>query len=177
MTCYVYFISDGEYVKIGISRNVKSRLSGLQTSNPKQLSLLHQIECIDSDYASLLEQAFHRNFDNFCVSGEWFNLEWDVIKPQIEGIKEATPYPKPEIPRYRVFSNPKESIFSKRTASELAQIRFNSFVINDLLDNYPPMKHFPNLGTDVDNPRRIIPKQWKHLRELNKERGLDEETT
>jgi len=60
-----YFISDGDFIKIGESINVKSRLSNLQVANPKKLKLLLKTQLIS-------EKEAHKLFNIHQLNGEWF---------------------------------------------------------------------------------------------------------
>ncbi len=71
-TC-VYFIGSGTAVKIGISVNVVSRLSSLQTASAKPLELLAVVPG-----GRETESALHSLFVEYWISGEWFRLEGDV---------------------------------------------------------------------------------------------------
>lgn len=64
---YVYFITDGEAVKIGKANNPKSRLAGLQTSHHKPLRFIATMPG-----GSELERELHRVFSRFRIRGEWF---------------------------------------------------------------------------------------------------------
>ena len=64
----IYFISDGEFIKIGYTdRDVESRLKSLQTGNPKKLVLLGQMDGNESKEADL-----HEQFKALRAHGEWF---------------------------------------------------------------------------------------------------------
>lgn len=79
---FVYFISDGEYVKIGKSTKPNTRLSNLQVGNPRKLSILYCLEVDDSTEKELCqdpEKFFQEMFVDFKVSGEWYRLD-DVLK-------------------------------------------------------------------------------------------------
>ena len=65
----VYFISNGTYVKIGKSTNVKKRLLSLQTGSSARLILLHEIQG-----GVELEGKCHYIFNEYRIFGEWFNL-------------------------------------------------------------------------------------------------------
>lgn len=65
----VYFISDGEFVKIGYSVNPEERLGGIQTGSPKPLRLIASMPG-DAE----LEQAFHQQFSKYRTVGEWFEI-------------------------------------------------------------------------------------------------------
>lgn len=65
-----YFVvdSDKKYVKIGRSKNIMKRISQIQTSNPKKLSLM----CFTNKYN---EKYFHNKYkyDKINLGGsEWF---------------------------------------------------------------------------------------------------------
>lgn len=65
----VYFISNQQYVKIGFSKNVESRMSSLQTASPTKLTLLFSI---DGD--TYTESKLHEYFKDFRMEGEWFDI-------------------------------------------------------------------------------------------------------
>lgn len=63
----VYFITDGEYVKIGKADNPFQRLKDLQVSNVKILKII----CLIPG-GSEMEQRLHRYFSDCKIRGEWF---------------------------------------------------------------------------------------------------------
>lgn len=65
--CYVYFVTDGEAIKIGKAINPKSRLGGLQTSHHKPLRIL---ALMPGDEA--VERRLHWKFEAYRIRGEWF---------------------------------------------------------------------------------------------------------
>lgn len=67
---HVYFITDGEYVKIGISIEVRGRLSGLQTANARPLLVAGVIPYGGQDF----EAALHKKFAHLRAKGEWFKI-------------------------------------------------------------------------------------------------------
>jgi len=67
----VYFIKQGNYVKIGRARNVKRRIRRLQTASPVKLELIHTKES-NSDQRT--EKSLHNKFKADRVEGEWFNI-------------------------------------------------------------------------------------------------------
>ena len=70
----IYFISDGEYVKIGYtSGNPKERLASLQTSNARQLKI---IQTIPGDIYK--EQTLHQRFHHLRACGEWFKFTEEI---------------------------------------------------------------------------------------------------
>lgn len=71
----VYFITtaDEQFLKIGVSVDVESRLKNLQTSQPSRLRLVGIIEG-DED----VEAQWHRRFRHLRQSGEWFRYAGDL---------------------------------------------------------------------------------------------------
>lgn len=65
--CYVYFITDGEAIKIGKSNRPKARLAGLQTSHHKPLRILALVPAKPED-----EREYHAKFRHLRIRGEWF---------------------------------------------------------------------------------------------------------
>lgn len=70
----IYFISDGEFIKIGKSNNVNRRLRELQTANPRELKLLKVIECKNETAAFELEVFLHKILQSTHQNGEWYYL-------------------------------------------------------------------------------------------------------
>lgn len=68
---YVYFVTDGKYVKIGATTDVYKRMGNLQTGNSNNLKLLY---VIDTYAPYLIEHALHKIFKSKCVNGEWFDI-------------------------------------------------------------------------------------------------------
>lgn len=72
----VYLITDGEYVKVGIAKNVQNRRNELQTSNPKTLRIAATIE-----YGGIeLEHKLHTKYAKYHARGEWFKLSKEIIE-------------------------------------------------------------------------------------------------
>jgi DNA-binding XRE family transcriptional regulator len=74
----VYFIKQGDYVKIGFTNRFKTRLSQLQISSPIKLEVLAIIDGDKSD-----EQKFHEQFKHISSNGEWF-MQCDELKSFID---------------------------------------------------------------------------------------------
>ncbi len=71
---FLYFIqqsNDGP-IKIGITENIESRLSQLQTSNPYPLVVIHTIT-LEISKLRKFENFFHTLFKDHHISGEWYN--------------------------------------------------------------------------------------------------------
>jgi hypothetical protein len=92
----LYFIqqsNDGP-IKIGITENLESRLSQLQTSNPYPLIVIHTIE-LEISKLKKFENFFHSLFEHHRISGEWYSPKpfvkkkiAEVIQNGIESLKE-----------------------------------------------------------------------------------------
>jgi hypothetical protein len=136
----VYFISDGEYIKIGQSSNLLSRLSSLQCANPRELTVLHTIECDDSAYISKLETKLHKHFKEYRVAGEWFSLDWQTAYSEIVAIHSGL---KDEIEKRNQDMSEIWLERQRETQKKALQMRFDELVDDDLRLNYPPMKKFP----------------------------------
>lgn len=74
---YIYFIKDtkNNTIKIGITGNIKNRMSALQTSSPYKLEL---IKLIDGDINK--EKELHLRFDKYRLSGEWFESSRELLE-------------------------------------------------------------------------------------------------
>lgn len=70
----VYFIKAGEYVKIGIAKNIKSRISALQTGQALKIEFCGAIRNLTKREARKHERDLHNFFRNCRANGEWFLL-------------------------------------------------------------------------------------------------------
>lgn len=71
---HVYFLTDGEVVKIGFSSNPKKRVGSIQTGHAKPLTLLGTIVASVMD-----EMSIHELFSDLRVRGEWFQATPDLL--------------------------------------------------------------------------------------------------
>ena len=73
---YLYAISNGEQVKLGMSSNVNGRLKALQTSSPSELVLLWKYYIANTSAEAIkIEKMLHRACKEFHIRGEWFKME------------------------------------------------------------------------------------------------------
>lgn len=70
----VYFITDGNYIKIGIAASIPSRVKQLQTGNPNKLSVMYLIDAKTQIEALRIEQKYHKFFEDKKKLGEWFDI-------------------------------------------------------------------------------------------------------
>ena len=73
---YLYAISGGEHLKIGVSTNPDARVKDLQTSNPEILKVVWRYYVGNhKGRAYNFERKLHKVCKKFRVRGEWFNPE------------------------------------------------------------------------------------------------------
>jgi hypothetical protein len=69
-------------IKIGITQNLKGRLTSLQTGCPYRLSLHEWWEL--ETHLEEIEAGVHEMFEKDRMSGEWFNIKPDLARCFIE---------------------------------------------------------------------------------------------
>ena len=79
----VYFISCGDFVKIGVSVDPNKRLQNLQTANPFKLKLL-----ATTRGGYFLESHLHTQFEFLHHRNEWFRLEGE-LKTYVDDISDC----------------------------------------------------------------------------------------
>ena len=79
----VYFISDGDYIKIGKATDVDKRLKGLQTGSSRKLFKSH---ILDGGYE--LESRLHIIFNKYRFFGEWFDLPSYYLNISADDVNE-----------------------------------------------------------------------------------------
>jgi hypothetical protein len=70
----VYFVRQGDYIKIGVSIDVPARVRGLQTSSPTPLELLAVLPGKEPE-----EKSLHVRFSHLRASGEWFRAAPELL--------------------------------------------------------------------------------------------------
>lgn len=68
----VYFVKAGEYLKIGIAKDICLRITSLQTGNPQKIKLCGAMSNLTKDDALLIERKLHKFFKGYRLYGEWF---------------------------------------------------------------------------------------------------------
>lgn len=82
---YILKIKKTDRYKIGISCNVNSRVSSINTSSPFNVEFVHSKE---SDIAYKLEKYLHKEFDDKRLDGEWFKLNNEDLNKAIQLINQ-----------------------------------------------------------------------------------------
>lgn len=77
---WIYFVRDGDFIKIGsadgtLRSHVDSRVSALQTGNPRKLTL---IGAFRGTWAA--ERDLHKRFKEDRVRREWFRASPDLLQ-------------------------------------------------------------------------------------------------
>lgn len=80
----IYFVTDGEFVKIGTSNDPHRRISDFQVGNPRALTLIATIEG-----GHHLEKKIHKILPNR-TSGEWFGKS-AALEELIDCLNSADP--------------------------------------------------------------------------------------
>ena len=78
---YVYFIRNGNTVKIGHSHSPHKRMADMRTANHAKLEML-----AITDGGRMREKVLHKKFAKLRLSGEWFTLAPEITK-YISGLK------------------------------------------------------------------------------------------
>ena len=77
----VYIVQSEEYIKVGVAKDVKKRIQGIQTGNQYKLKLIGTKESLN-DYE--LESRIHTFLSNYRVIGEWFRISENKMISLIE---------------------------------------------------------------------------------------------
>lgn len=86
----VYLIGpeSGSPLKIGVARNVQTRLCELQIGNWQTLKV-HHVASVTATIASSVEAHLHRHFAGKALRGEWFDVALSDVLPIIGPVVEA----------------------------------------------------------------------------------------
>jgi hypothetical protein len=115
---FVYFLEsagDPPMIKIGRSRNVHDRITGLQTGTGHKLSLLRAVRYPDDHQALMAEKEAHKLLKEHRIRGEWF-AKAPELEVFMNGLVDAPEAKKPKrrppgttpisIPQQRMFIRP-----------------------------------------------------------------------
>ena len=77
---YVYSIGrrHSSVCKIGMTKNVESRLLTLQTGSAEELVILYKSQLLSRPAADLAERTCHYLLDKARIGGEWFSISHDA---------------------------------------------------------------------------------------------------
>ena len=74
---YVYLMECQSKYKIGITKNIHTRLKGIQTAHHDDVTLIH---CFVSQDTESDELIWHKHFKSKRLKGEWFNLNAEDVE-------------------------------------------------------------------------------------------------
>lgn len=83
-----YFLTDGEYIKIGVAASLPNRIRQLQTANARRIRALYIIPSENQREALRIEKTLHKYFQGKKLMGEWFNISINEIKTGCNAIQE-----------------------------------------------------------------------------------------
>lgn len=73
---YLYAISNGREIKLGMSSNINGRLKALQTSSPSELVILWSYYIANTPADAIkIEKMLHRACKESHIRGEWFTMD------------------------------------------------------------------------------------------------------
>lgn len=105
---YVYFVSDGEDIKIGFSERPVRRLTGLQSGHKKELKLLAVVSA-----GLVSEKQAQDRFDHLKIRGEWYRAAPELTD-YIAELNQTNPLPtsdpKPQRPKRQPVSSPASTL-------------------------------------------------------------------
>jgi hypothetical protein len=108
LNCFIYLVKCGNYYKIGLTKNIKSRIKSLQTGASQKLQL---IDFFETSQPQKDEKLLHDFLSRFHSTGEWFALPWYIVESRSEWffscderlsirLMPIAPVPKPKEPLF-----------------------------------------------------------------------------
>jgi len=79
----LYLMSNGDFIKIGISKNPEKRANQIQTGNPKQVKV---VKTWQTENPLETEKAIHAKLFDNAARGEWFEMDKDSLNGVINAI-------------------------------------------------------------------------------------------
>lgn len=83
---YIYFVTDMEFIKIGITKKLASRMSSLQTGNPKKLHLIGA-----ATGSKKYEKEQHKMWEGKSANGEWFKIDPRTAEMEVKKLSYKLP--------------------------------------------------------------------------------------
>ncbi len=71
--------------KIGVTQNLKQRVSNIQTGNPNQIEIYNYYR---TDKAWILERYLHKKYKQYNIGGEWYELDFNSLNQLHKDIKD-----------------------------------------------------------------------------------------
>ena len=116
---WIYVLKCNEFYKVGITKNIKSRLSTIKTDNPYEITVILKRSSNSLTRALRIEALAHRRLIGWSHWGEWFHINDDKGEEQLAKViekikkfsKKGAPTYLPNYPRKNeTFSSISKSI-------------------------------------------------------------------
>lgn len=136
----VYFVSNGEHIKIGKSRKPLNRIKELQTSNSNILKFIYLFDVKDK-----YEKTLHKLFKDFKTesNNEWFDLKGvdieQIIKGSLRNIPQFLDFKQAEF-KASQFNNTLNKSFEPKTNVNKTDVRLMLDEIRAHLVNKPNVR-------------------------------------
>ena len=75
---YVYILFCKDKIKIGRTKNIKTRINNLQVGNPYNMECIYKIKCGDKYSAIYNEKLLHLIFETYQVNREWYEYSREL---------------------------------------------------------------------------------------------------
>ena len=82
--CFLYAIQASDFVKVGISVDVRARASAIQTGCPHPVRLVAGVGCATTECARILERKAHAHLAVWRTGGEWFRYTPDCRRALLD---------------------------------------------------------------------------------------------
>lgn len=80
---FIYVIASGPYMKIGITRDLKKRIKGVECHNPHEVRLICYRR-VPAHYARRAEMQIHAELAAHQHRGEWFTADLETIMASVK---------------------------------------------------------------------------------------------
>lgn len=140
----VYFMSTADHMKIGISKNLDSRIKQVQTGCPIQLRRVEYVVVENRDIALSLEKMLHNEFKDLNTFGEWFYL----IKDCNIGRRRKSILSKFNINKIEILFDLKRDFYNERSGiifDEINKIHFSDIPFDEKISK------LNNIQNSVEN--------------------------
>jgi hypothetical protein len=96
MRCYLYFVTNGEHTRIGVSSDPLRRWARGQ--------LVYTFELSQRDWAELYKQRLHHVLGAYRVRGGWFNVTPLQALQSLHNLRDQDPFNRMPIKRSTYYS-------------------------------------------------------------------------
>lgn len=90
VTTYMYVIQSKEFCKVGISQNVRRRVTDFRAGNPHPMPVLARFRFGSKLTALLAERTTHAVLDRYSIGREWFEVSPELAINAAKVVTEAT---------------------------------------------------------------------------------------